>query len=90
MPLRETAAAILARVTPCLITHFHKGHFDHLDPAVMHWLRSRALPVVCTPRDAVVLAKTGLRTLPLYGDPSSPQAFFEGSIRTTPCTHGED
>lgn len=88
VPLPENAWPLLESATHCLITHFQKGHFDHLDRAAAKWLRSRDLPVVCTPRDAEVLAKKGLRTRPLQHDHAQAHSFFDGTIRTTPCRHG--
>ncbi len=79
----------LKQVTHCLITHCQKGHFDHLDGYGKQWLRETQTPVICTPHDAVYLRKRGLnvQALPDQHDQISP--FFEGSISTVRCTHGE-
>lgn len=79
---------VLESVTHCLITHCQKGHFDHLDRAGKHWLRSRQIPVICTPHDADHLRRRGLKVSPLRESHREPQAFLGGQIRTVPCTHG--
>ena len=86
--LPNNAKEILGRATHCLITHFQKGHFDHLDKAGVKWLRERRLPEYCIPRDADVLAKKGLDVIPLERDFSEPQSFLDGTVRLTPCRHG--
>lgn len=87
--LPEQADAVLDTVTHCLITHCQKGHFDHLDRAGKHWLRTRQIPVICTPHDAGHLRQRGLRVAPLHeGHDQAPQAFLDGRIRTVACTHG--
>lgn len=87
--LPDNAAAALDGVTHCLITHCQKGHFDHLDRAGKKWLRERQIPVICTPHDAPYLRQRGLKvqSLPTRHGQASP--FFEGSIQTVRCTHGE-
>lgn len=80
--------SMLESVTHCLITHCQKGHFDHLDRAGTRWLRSRQIPVICTPHDAGHLRQRGLNVHPLPEDHQQPQAFLGGYIRTVPCTHG--
>lgn len=87
--LPENARALLDQATHCLITHFRKGHFDHLDKAAVKWLRERELPVLCTPGDADVLAKKGLRTMPLKRSFAEPQDLLGGTIQLTPCRHGK-
>ncbi len=87
LDLPANADAALALVTHCLITHCQKGHFDHLDPAGKHFLRERAIPVICTAHDAAYLAKRGLNVRPLAaGDEAQP--FLGGAIQTVRCTHG--
>ena len=86
--LPENARALLDSATHCLITHFRKGHFDHLDKAATKWLGCRDLPVFCAPRDADILAKKGLRTMPLNRSCGKAQDFLGGTIRMTPCRHG--
>ena len=63
--LPEGALDLMETATHGLITHFQKGHFDHLDRAGARWLRGRYLPILCTQKDADVLSKKGLQTLPL-------------------------
>lgn len=87
--LPEVAENELALVTHCLITHCQKGHFDHLDRAAKKWLREQQIPVICTPHDAAYLAERGLNVQPLPEDHHHPSAFFEGTIKTVRCTHGE-
>jgi L-ascorbate metabolism protein UlaG (beta-lactamase superfamily) len=84
-PLTDT---LLETVTHCLITHCQKGHFDHLDRAGKHWLRSRQVPVICTPHDAPHLRQRGLHVQPLGEDHRLPQPFLGGHITTVRCTHG--
>lgn len=79
---------VLETVTHCLITHCQKGHFDHLDRAGKHWLRSRQIPVICTAHDAAHLRQRGLNVSPLPENHQEPQAFLGGKIRTVPCVHG--
>jgi L-ascorbate metabolism protein UlaG (beta-lactamase superfamily) len=79
---------VLESVTHCLITHCQKGHFDHLDRAGKHWLRSRQIPVICTPHDADHLRQRGLNISPLPKNHRQPQAFLNGQISTVPCMHG--
>jgi len=86
--LPAVADAVLESVTHCLITHCQKGHFDHLDRAAKKWLRSKQIPVICTPHDADYLRQRGLNVCPLPEGHQEPQAFLGGKIRTVPCTHG--
>jgi L-ascorbate metabolism protein UlaG (beta-lactamase superfamily) len=81
--------SILESVTHCLITHCQKGHFDHLDRAGKHWLRSRQIPVICTQHDADHLRQRGLNVDALAEDHHEPQPFLGGQIRTVPCVHGK-
>lgn len=80
--------SVLESVTHCLITHCQKGHFDHLDRAGKHWLRSRQIPVICTPHDAAYLRQRGLNVAALAENHDEPQTFLGGQIRTVSCTHG--
>ncbi|MBX9915252.1 MAG: MBL fold metallo-hydrolase [Pseudomonadaceae bacterium] len=84
-----SADSELAQVTHCLITHCQKGHFDHLDRAAKKWLREQQIPVICTPHDAAYLSERGLNVQPLPEDHHNPSAFFDGTIKTVRCTHGE-
>jgi len=86
--LPAVTQSLLDTVTHCLITHCQKGHFDHLDRAGKHWLRSRQIPVLCTQHDAGYLRERGLNVRPLAHDRHEPQAFLEGEVRTVRCTHG--
>ena len=86
--LPANAAAALAQVTHCLITHCQKGHFDHLDRAGKRWLRERDIPVICTPHDADYLRQRGLHVQALADAHDHPQPFLGGVIRTVRCTHG--
>ena len=86
--LPGVAEAMLESVTHCLITHCQKGHFDHLDRAGKHWLRTRQIPVICTTHDASYLRRRGLNADPLPNKHHEPQAFLGGQIRTVACTHG--
>lgn len=86
--LPPVTESVLASVTHCLITHCQKGHFDHLDGAGRHWLRTRRIPVICTPHDSDFLAGRGLNVQPLPADHHEPQPFLDGRIRTVPCAHG--
>lgn len=86
--LPPVTASVLASVTHCLITHCQKGHFDHLDGAGRHWLRTSRIPVICTPRDAMFLEGRGLNVQPLPANHHEPQTFLDGLIRTVPCMHG--
>ena len=91
--LPDSAAAILEKVTHCLITHSQTfgiralQHTDHLDPAGERFLRNRQIPVVCQRKDAAYLAKYGLNVyMALDCGPSRP--FLQGSIRAIPARHG--
>lgn len=88
VPLPKNTPKLLASATHGLITHFQKGHFDHLDRTALKWLRERKLPVFCTTHDAPVLARKGVRTIPLRRDHTRAQGFFDGSIQVIPCRHG--
>lgn len=79
---------ILETVTHCLITHCQKGHFDHLDRAGKRWLRTRRVPVICTPHDADHLRQRGLNVQALAHGHEDPQPFLGGRIRTVACLHG--
>ena len=81
--------SLLETVTHCLITHCQKGHFDHLDRVGKHWLRSRKIPVICTPHDAKHLRQRGLNVSPLAENHHDPQPFLGGRIRTMACKHGK-
>ncbi|WP_098496217.1 MBL fold metallo-hydrolase [Collimonas sp. PA-H2] len=87
--LPAETSAVLDSVTHCLITHCQKGHFDHLDRAATQWLRSRQIPVICTPHDAAYLRQRGLNVCPLPESHQKAQAFLGGSISTVPCAHGK-
>ncbi|MDB5732939.1 MAG: Zn-dependent hydrolase, partial [Variovorax sp.] len=80
--------SLLESVTHCLITHCQKGHFDHLDRAARQWLRTRQIPVICTPHDAEHLRQRGLNAVALPEGHQEPQAFLGGQIRTVSCLHG--
>lgn len=86
--LPDSAAAALASVTHCLLTHCQKGHFDHLDRAGREFLRQRQIPVICTAHDAPYLQARGLRVQALPTTHGQPTAFLGGQIRTLPCIHG--
>lgn len=86
--LPEVTDSALETVTHCLITHCQKGHFDHLDRAGKRWLRTKQIPVICTPHDADYLRQRGLNVMPLQENHHEPQAFLDGQVRTVPCTHG--
>lgn len=86
VPLPETAAPALERVTHALITHCQKGHFDHLDRAGRRFLRERGLPVVCMPDDADWLSARGLQARPLAGLQRQP--LLGGFVTPIPCLHG--
>lgn len=88
LELPVNAAAALAQVTHCLITHCQKGHFDHLDREGKRFLRGRSIPVTCTAHDAAYLAQRGLSVQPLARGIGEPQPFLGGSISTIRCTHG--
>lgn len=81
--------SVLESVTHCLITHCQKGHFDHLDRAGKHWLRSKKIPIICTPHDADHLRQRGLNVNPLAENHHEPQPFLGGQIRTVACRHGK-
>ncbi len=87
--LPPVTGEMLETVTHCLITHCQKGHFDHLDRAAKAWLRSRQIPVICTPHDEQHLRQRGLNVQPLAPNHHEPQPFFEGRIRTVNCRHGK-
>lgn len=87
--LPTEGAAALKQVTHCLITHCQKGHFDHLDGYGKQWLRETQTPVICPPHDAVYLRQRGLNVQALPDRHEDPSPFFEGSISTVRCTHGE-
>jgi L-ascorbate metabolism protein UlaG (beta-lactamase superfamily) len=86
--LPHVAGSALETVTHCLITHCQKGHFDHLDRAGKHWLRTTQTPVICAPRDADYLRQRGLNVMPLTGSQEESQDFLGGRIRCVPCAHG--
>ncbi|SFI26603.1 Beta-lactamase superfamily domain-containing protein [Collimonas sp. OK307] len=86
--LPVVADTMLESVTHCLITHCQKGHFDHLDHAGKEWLRTRQIPVICTPHDADYLRQRDLNVCPLPVRLQEPQAFLGGQVRTVPCSHG--
>lgn len=86
--LPTQAGALLDKVTHCLITHCQKGHFDHLDRAGRHWLRTREVPVICTPHDAEYLRQRGLNVFSLSENHEEVQPFLGGKIRTVRCSHG--
>lgn len=86
--LPATAGQHLDTVTHCLITHCQKGHFDHLDRAGKHWLRTRNIPVICTPHDAPYLQQRGLNVMPLQPSHEDGVPFLDGTVRTVRCTHG--
>lgn len=87
--LPEGAAESLQTATHCMVTHFQRGHFDHLDSAGERWIKARDLPVFCTPRDAKALGQKGISTLPLRRDTRDAQSFLNGQVRTTKCRHGD-
>jgi L-ascorbate metabolism protein UlaG (beta-lactamase superfamily) len=86
--LPDGTEAALASVTHCLITHCQKGHFDHLDRAGKHWLRSAQTPVICTPHDAPYLRQRGLNVQALPEQHKQGLSFMGGHLQTVPCTHG--
>ena len=93
--LPANAAAVLEKVTHCLITHSQTfglkalQHTDHLDPAGERFLRRRGTPVVCRRRDAAYLEKYGLNVVTAL-DCGRPQPFLQGEIQAIPARHGHD
>lgn len=69
VPLPDSAAEVLGKVTHCLLTHSQKfgiralQHTDHLDAAGEAFLRERNLPVITREQDAAYLRRQGLNVV---------------------------
>lgn len=74
---------VLNRIEYALITHCQKGHFDHLDRAGKHWLRTNNITTFCTHHDANYLTNKGIKVSAL----SKNDTFFNGRIEQVPATH---
>ncbi len=70
-------------VNYALITHCQKGHFDHLDRAGKHWLRTKNITTFCTEHDAGYLSSKGLNVNVL----KAQHDFFNGRIEQVKATH---
>jgi len=83
--LPSNADGLLAGIQACILSHFRRGHFDHLDGAGRAFLRDRQIPVYCPRHDVGALASAGIEAVAVDEEPT---AFFGGSIQTVPARHG--
>jgi L-ascorbate metabolism protein UlaG (beta-lactamase superfamily) len=85
--LPPNADEVLAGITAGVITHFRRGHLDHLDRAGRRLLKERGVPVWCRAGDEGPLKRAGIDARPV-----APQgtADFAGGGRITaiPAVHG--
>ncbi len=77
---------VLKHLTHSLITHYQKGHFDHLDKEGIKFLKSNNTPVFCSERELHYLTKKGLTITLLQKNKSN--SFLDGIIELTECIHG--
>jgi L-ascorbate metabolism protein UlaG (beta-lactamase superfamily) len=76
----------LSAATAGLITHYRRGHFDHLDEAGARHLAQHRIPVYCNYLDEDHLRRRALITIPLI--PNQSHAFLNGRITPVEATHG--
>ena len=82
--LPDNAAALLEKVTHCLITHLHP---DHLDGDGIRFLREKQIPVVCSNVDRKTLERKGLNIL-FAMDYKEQTAYPGGKITGVKAIHG--
>ena len=91
--LPNNAAALLEKVTHCLITHSQKlglkalQHTDHLDQPGEDFLREKSIPITTLKRDAGALKKYGLR-IETELEFWQSQPMLGGEITAVPAKHG--
>jgi L-ascorbate metabolism protein UlaG (beta-lactamase superfamily) len=85
--LPQSAAATLEHVTAAVITHYRRGHVDHLDRSGRRYLEDRAIPVFCRAGDEGPLRRRGIDARPVA--PSTSVAFVAGgTITAFAAVHG--
>jgi len=82
--LPTNSAALLEKVTHCLLTHKHE---DHIDKAGVQFLSERNIAVVCSYKDEGLFKKKGLnivQTLRYFKE----ETYLNGTITGIPAKHG--
>lgn len=84
--LPQNAPSVLEGVTAAVITHYRRGHTDHLDRAGRRLLKARGVPVWCRAGDERPLLRRGIDARPVV---DANAAFVGGgSITAFAAVHG--
>jgi L-ascorbate metabolism protein UlaG (beta-lactamase superfamily) len=85
--LPPNADEALTGITAGLITHFRRGHLDHLDKRGKRKLKEWGVPVWCRPGDEGPLKRTGIDARPTKLH--EPVPFVAGGrVAAVPAVHG--
>ncbi len=85
--LPRNAAEMLDGVTAAVITHYRRGHTDHLDRTGRRLLKDRAVPVWCRAGDERPLRRRGIDARPV-ASAQTEQFVGGGSITAFGAVHG--
>lgn len=81
------AAATLENVSAAVITHFRRGHVDHLDRSGRRLLKAHAIPVWCRAGDERPLRRHGIDARPVAAH-TTVDFLAGGTITAFPAVHG--
>ncbi|WPR77270.1 MBL fold metallo-hydrolase [Algoriphagus sp. NG3] len=82
--LPDNAAALLSKVTHCLITHLHP---DHIDQSGVEFLKANQTPVTCSAKDETKLKSKGIKIAQTVNYWEEID-FLGGRIQGIPAVHG--
>lgn len=85
--LPPNAGQALDGITAGLITHFRRGHVDHLDRAGRKLLKARGVPVWCRAGDQGPLRRRGIDARPVAPQETVP-FVAGGTVTAFPAVHG--
>jgi L-ascorbate metabolism protein UlaG (beta-lactamase superfamily) len=85
VPLPPNASELLAGITSGVVSHFRRGHLDHLDRPGVDYLRARDIEVFCGEEDSTVLRRKGIRAT-VVG--AVARRWSGGTIRRVAARHG--
>jgi L-ascorbate metabolism protein UlaG (beta-lactamase superfamily) len=85
--LPADAGEALDGITAGLVTHFRRGHIDHLDRAGRKLLRDRGVPVWCRAGDERPLQHRGIAAHPVAPHETVP-FVAGGTVTAFPAVHG--
>ena len=83
--LPRNAHDLLGNIDFALITHCQRGHKDHLDAMGAKFLMENELPVLCQPRDLILLKRRGIVAISIEDGLPETSTL---KIRAVPARHG--